>query len=111
MATRPARKAQPAKAQPAPQVVKSQPVAVEVRINGRVRFSNLVYDPELAISDDETQVWLRADLNPTWIDAKPLPPPTRFVDQNDPRDGEKIITRVHSGRRDIIEPAVEAEEP
>jgi hypothetical protein len=87
----------------APQVVKSQPVQVEIRINSRIKFANLVYDPQLQISDDDTTVTFRADLEPTWIDAQPLPPPTRFSTQEDPRDGEEIIMRVHSGRRDIIE--------
>lgn len=92
------------------QVPKSQPVRVEVRIGGRVRFSQDAYDPTFEVG--EGKVSFTADLEPTWIDPPPAPPPTRFVDQNDPREGEEVIMKVHSGRRDIVEdePSEEAEE-
>lgn len=82
------------------QVVKSQPVSCEIRINGKIRFANLVYDPGFDMTEE--QLTFTADLNPTWIEHA-LPAPTRFVEQTDPRDGEEIIMRVHSGRRDIAE--------
>ena len=85
------------------QVQAAPAVRVEVRIGGRLRFSNDVYSPSFDIGED--RVTFSADLAPTFVD-KPtmLRPPTRFVDQTDPRDGEEIIQTVHSGRRDIVEP-------
>ena len=86
---------------PAEQVPASPPVRVEVRVGGRVRFSGDVYEPSFEITDE--LVAFSADRQPTMID-KPgttIAPPTRFIDQADPRDQEKIIHRVHSGRRDI----------
>jgi hypothetical protein len=105
----PGRKAAPAKTPPpaahppahhTEQVVKSQPVPCEIRINGRIRFANLIYDPAFQMTDQT--VTFTADLEPTWIERQ-LPEPTRFVDQADPRDGEDIIMKVHSGRRDIAQ--------
>jgi hypothetical protein len=81
-------------------VVKSQPVIAEIRINGRVKFSNYVYDPHIDMTDET--ITFTADLNPTWIERS-LPAPTRFTEQADPRDGEDIIMQVHSGRRDIAQ--------
>jgi len=106
----PGRKAAPAKAPAHPpvaqtdQVVKSQPRSVEVRIDGKVRFANLCYDPHFEVSDQA--VTFTADLNPTWIERQ-LPAPTRFIEQDDPRDGDEFIMRVHSGRRDIAEQSEE----
>jgi hypothetical protein len=82
------------------EVVKSQPRSVEVRIDGKVRFANLCYDPHFEVSDQT--VTFTADLNPTWIE-RALPAPTRFVEQEDPRDGGEVIMKVHSGRRDVAE--------
>lgn len=84
-----------------PQVPQSQPVRVEVRIDGRVRFANAVYDPTFEITDE--QIVLTADLQPTWIDPPKLRAPTRFIEQEDERNGTEIIQRVHDGRRHIIE--------
>jgi hypothetical protein len=104
----PAKKAAPV-TPPRPQIPRAQPEKVEIRVNGRIQFANLVYEPRFDVTDDT--LTFTADRNPTWIDAPPVPPPTRFAAQDDPRDGEQIIHRVHSGRRDIIEPpAVEAPE-
>ena len=89
------------------QVVKSQPVQVEVRVGGRIRFANLVYDPAFDISDGT--MTFTCDMEPTWIE-RPVPEPTRFYAQDDPRDGEKIITRVHSGRRDLVEEEPQTDE-
>lgn len=100
----PAKKAPPKAAAHPPvhhtdQVVKSQPVPVEIRINGKVRFANpLCYDPSFDMTDES--LTFTTDLQPTWIERQ-LPAPTRFVEQVDPRDGEDVIMRVHSGRRDI----------
>lgn len=91
-----------------PQVPKSQPIRVEIRIDGRVRFANFVYDPTFDITDE--QIVLTADCNPTWIEPPKLNPPTRFVEREDARNGEEIIQRVHSGRRDIIEEEPEGSE-
>ena len=95
----PAKKTAPSRQQ----VVKSQPRNVEIRIDGKIRFANLCYDPTFEIADDGSSIWFRADLEPTWVEQT-LPPPTRFVTREDPRDGDEIIMRVHSGRRDIVEP-------
>lgn len=100
----PTTKAVSKKATPLPeQVPAGPPVRVEVRVAGRVRFAGDVYQPGFDITD--SRVAFTADRQPTMID-KPgtsINPPTRFVDQTDPRDQEKIIHRVHSGRRDIQE--------
>ena len=87
----------------AEQVPKSPPIRVEIRIAGRVRFAQDVYEPSFYVSD--ALVTFNADLQPTMVDAAPpVRPPTRFIDQNDPRDGEEIIQTVHSGRRDLPPP-------
>jgi hypothetical protein len=88
---------------PIEQIPASPPVRIEVRVAGRIRFSGDVYEPGFDITDQ--QVAFTANRTPTMID-KPgatIAPPTRFIDQGDPRDQEKIIHRVHSGRRDIPE--------
>jgi hypothetical protein len=82
------------------EVVKSQPTSVEIRINGKIKLAQLVYDPHITMDDE--QITFTADVNPTWIE-RPLPAPTRFTEQGDPRDGEEIIMQVHSGRRDIAQ--------
>jgi hypothetical protein len=85
---------------PAKQVPRSAPVRVEIRVAGRIRFADDVYEPQVDITDD-TVSW-SADRKPTMVDElPPARPPTRFIDQDDPRDGEEIIQKVHSGRRDL----------
>jgi hypothetical protein len=98
----PTRKAKPEQVQASP------PVRVDVRIGGRLRFSDNVYSPSFDIG--ENAISFTADLAPTMVD-KPAPsrPATRFIDQTDPRDQEEIIQTVHSGRRDIIEDESEPE--
>lgn len=86
-------------AKPVEQVPASPPIRVEVRIDGRVRFSGDVYEPSFDVTDDT--ISFTADRNPTMVDKAPVRPPTRFGDSDDPRDGEKIIMKVHSGRRDL----------
>ncbi len=91
----------PAKATKAavPQVPAGPPVRLEVRLDGKVRFANNCYDVQL--SQDEDTVTLGAALKPRMVDAAPptpARPPQRFGD--DPRDGEEIIQRIHSGRLD-----------
>lgn len=93
----PAKKAQSKKA--AQQVPSSAPVRLEVRLNGRIRYADQVYDPTFDVSDDSVTV--SASLKPTMVDAPELPPPTVFAEQADVRDGEDFIPRVHSGRRDL----------
>ena len=105
----PPRKAAAPKAAPAPahppvhhvdEVVKSQPRSVEIRIDGKIRLAQQCYDPRFEVTAGE--ITFTADVHPTWIE-RVLPAPTRFIMQDDPRDGEEIIHRVHSGRRDIAE--------
>lgn len=83
------------------QVMAAPPVKMEVRIGGRVRFSNTVYSPHFDTTNGMLTV--TAALEPTMIDP-PVQAPTRFYQQDDPRDGEDVILRVHSGRRDIAPP-------
>jgi hypothetical protein len=77
------------------QVPQSPAVRVEVRVGGRVKFSQDVYDPSLTTDDDVLH--FSAALQPTLVDVKPTRPPTRFGD--DPRDGDTVIQQVHSGSR------------
>ena len=91
------------------QVQASPAVRVEVRISGRLRFSNDVYSPSFDIGEDT--VTFTADLAPTMIDKPKIRPPTRFIDQTDPRDQEAVIQTVHSGRRDIVEDAPAPKKP
>jgi hypothetical protein len=93
----PAKKAQSKKA--AQQVPASAPVRLEVRLNGRIRYADQVYDPTFDVTDDS--VTISGGLKPTMVDAPELPPPTVFAEQTDVRDGEDFIPRVHSGRRDL----------
>jgi hypothetical protein len=88
---------------PPEQIPASAPVRIDVRVAGRIRFSGDVYEPAFDVTDN--RVAFTADRHPTMIDTPgaTIAPPTRFVDQTDPRDQEKIIQRVHSGRRDITE--------
>ena len=98
------RKAAAPKAPPREQIPASPPVRVEIRIGGRLRFSDNVYAPRFDIATDAGVVVFTADLEPTMVD-KPasIRPPSRFIDQDDPRDRAEIIRKVHSGRRDILE--------
>jgi hypothetical protein len=94
----PAKKAQ-SKNAAAEQVPASAPVRLEIRLNGRIRYADQVYDPSFDVTDDSVTV--SAGLKPTMVDAPELPPPTVFAEQADVRDGEDFIPRVHSGRRDL----------
>lgn len=93
----PARKAQSEDA--AQQVPAKPPVRLEVRLNGRIRYADQVYDPTFDVGADSVTV--SASLKPTMVDAPELAPPTVFAEQADVRDGEEFIPRVHSGRRDL----------
>jgi hypothetical protein len=77
-----------------PQVPQSKPQRVEIRVDGRVRFSDECWDVEL--SQENSLLKLNAALHPTLMSFK-ANPPERFGD--DPRDGEEVIQKVHSGRR------------
>lgn len=74
-------------------VEQSPAVRVEIRIGGRVRFADDVYNVELRQENDT--ITLTGALHPTMVTAV-LRPPERFGD--DPRDGEEPILQVHSGR-------------
>jgi hypothetical protein len=87
-----------------PQVPASAPVRVEIRVNGRVLFSNVCYSPDMRMDEENGRVGFAASLNPTMVDA-PLPPP-QVPFSVDPRNGEDIIQQVHSGRRDITKSRV-----
>jgi hypothetical protein len=82
---------------PAVKMIPEQPpVQTEIRLNGAIRFANMLYNVTLEQADDG-QVTLVGTLNPTLIEA-PEPKFMHFGD--DPRDGTEIIQQVHSGRRD-----------
>jgi hypothetical protein len=88
----------PAKAPATPpveQVPASAPVRVEIRIGGRVRFADSVYDPQLSAEDGAVE--FTASMTPTMVDAPAVRPPVQFF--SDQRNGEEVITQVHSGRR------------
>lgn len=87
------------KAQPAAeQVPASPPVRVEIRIGGRIRFSQDCYDTDLVMENDTVR--FNAALHPTLVDVAAAPPP-RPAEKfgTDPRDGDEVILQVHSGRR------------
>lgn len=72
----------------------SVPVRVEVRFNGRVVFANMCLDPKIDVDSD----------GGVGVTAKLLSPPPRPVQPQirplDERDGDKIVTKAHSGKRD-----------
>jgi hypothetical protein len=72
----------------------SPPRRVEIRVGGRVAFANDCYDVSLAVADDVVK--FSAALHPTMVDVATRPP-QRFGD--DPRDGDEVIQRVHTGSR------------
>lgn len=80
-------------------VEQSPPVRVEIRIGGRIRFADDVYNPLLSAEDDLLK--LTGALHPTMVSVE-IRPPERFGD--DPREGEEVILQVHSGKA-IEEPA------
>lgn len=82
-------------------VEQSPSVRVEIRVGGRVRFSNDVYDVQLV--QDESTISLTAATHPTMVNVATRPP-ERFG--TDPRDGEEVIQKVHTGRRKPVEPEV-----
>jgi hypothetical protein len=73
------------------------PRRVEIRVDGRVRFSNDVYDVELTQENDVVK--FTGALHPTLVEVAKRPP-ERFDDRSDdPRDGEEVIQKVHTGSR------------
>jgi hypothetical protein len=84
----------------------SPPIRVEIRYNGRIKFAGSVYDP--AIEQDDDGVKLTASSEPRMVKA-PTQAPVRFED--DARNQEEVIQRVHSGRRDLPAPKPEKAEP
>jgi len=95
----PAKKASKEEEPTPQQVPSSAPVRLEVRYNGKIRYAQQVWNPTFDIGDDS--VTISASLKPEMVDAPKLAPPTVFAAQNDVRDGEDFIPRVHSGRRDL----------
>jgi hypothetical protein len=83
------------------------PVRVEIRVGGKVRFSNDCYDPALRMEDNV--VHFDAALHPTMVDVAPKLAPQRFGD--DPRDGDVVIQQVHSGSRKTRQTRVAAPSP
>jgi hypothetical protein len=72
-------------------------VRVEIRVAGRIRFSNDCYDVDLSQADDVLK--LTAALHPTMVDVAPPLAPARVEFADDPRDGDQVIEQVHSGSR------------
>jgi len=83
-----------ARRKPAVIVEQSPSVRVEIRIGGRVRFLNDVYNVELSQVDDILK--LTGALHPTMVTVE-LSPPEKFGE--DPRDGEEPLLQVHSGKQ------------
>jgi hypothetical protein len=65
---------------------------MDVRIDGRLKFSNVVYEPRFEAGDD--QLVITADLQPTLV----APTPGVRFDRNDPREGAETVMVVHDGR-------------
>lgn len=92
------------KAPPAPEAATQMPftppVRVEIRLNGKLSFADTCYGVRLHIND-AGEVTFSGSKQPVLVAAPPPPParpPERFG--SDPRDGEEVINRVHSGRLD-----------
>lgn len=69
----------------------SRPVRMDVRVDGRVKFSNVVYAPQFEVGD---KLVITADMQPTLVDPKPG---VRFA-RDDPREGAETVMVVHDGR-------------
>lgn len=74
-------------------VEQSPPVRVEIRVGGRIRFADDVYNVVLSAEDDLLS--LTGALHPTMVSVE-IRPPQRFGD--DPREGEEVLLQVHSGK-------------
>ena len=83
----------------------SPPQRVEVRVGGRVLFAQDCYDVELGVDADVLK--LSAALHPTLVEVSKAPP-QRFDPDNDPRDGEEVIQRVHTGSQQVAAPRPKA---
>lgn len=79
---------------PTVKVEEAPPVLVEIRVGGKVRFRQDVYNVELSAEDDVLK--LTGALHPTFVSVN-MQPPEKFGD--DPREGEEVIMQVHSGKR------------
>lgn len=77
------------------------PRRVEIRVDGRVRFAQDCYDVELSLEDDVLK--LTGALHPTLVEVAKNPP-QRFDPDNDPRDGEEVIQKVHTGSQEVAAP-------
>jgi hypothetical protein len=65
---------------------------MDVRLDGRLKFSNTVYAP--AFEGDDDHLVITADLKPTMVDPTPG---VRF-DRDDPREGAATVMVVHDGK-------------
>jgi hypothetical protein len=90
----------------AAQVPASPPIRAEIRLGGRIRFTDNVYDVRLEQDEESGVVTFTASLRPTLVDAPPVRP--REVFGSDPRDGTDVILQAHSGRRDTTPAAPRA---
>lgn len=82
-----------------PQVPSSLPVRVEVRINGRVQFSNVCWNPTMTA--DGEKIIFAAALQPVLVDAPEPQEAPQHEFEHDARNGDEIIQQVHSGRRNV----------
>jgi hypothetical protein len=74
----------------------SPAVRVEIRVGGRIRFANDVYDPDLTVADDVVK--FNAAVHPTMVDVNPVRPPQLFTeDDPDPRNSDEVVQKVHDG--------------
>lgn len=82
---------------------KSPPVRVEVRIGGKLRFANDVYEPSLV--NDELTVLLTAALKPTMVPVQEAPAGSQRDEfAADPRNGTQILMQIHNGVREAPAP-------
>jgi hypothetical protein len=79
----------------------SAPQRVEVRVGGRVLFAQDCYD--VTLDADSNVLKLQAALHPTLVEVAKAPP-QRFDPDNDPRDGEEVLQKVHTGSQQVAAP-------
>jgi hypothetical protein len=81
---------------------------VEVRVGGRVLFSQDCWD--VTLDADSHVLKLQAALHPTLVEVAKNPP-QRFDPDNDPRDGDEVIQRVHTGSQRVEAPRPQVAAP
>jgi hypothetical protein len=65
-----------------------------------MQFAQDVYNPQFIAAEDGSTIQFSAALQPVLVEAPAPRPPQRFEFNDDPRNGETTIQKIHSGRRD-----------